>query len=401
MRPPCTAAKEATLCALVAACLFGARPSAAQTPPVASASPPSTPAVPAASQTPPPPSAGPIVLTWSAPEGCPDQAAVVARIERLLGGPPRASDRRLDARAEVEAIPRGFRLEIDLATGDFESKRVLQGALCESVADAAALVIALAFDPDAVAAQEARQAESAAPADTASPPPAPPADSTAPPAAPPADSTAPPPPPPPGADSVVRIPVPLRPRPPLPVPAPSFPFTFGVFAQLAGDAGSLPSVAPGLRAGLSLGIGAFRIEPAFEAWPSSRSAVPDRPTTGAELRLLAFTLGACRRLWPWTSPSERGIPGVLGCLGFEIGEMHGAGFGVATPRSAGFLWTAPRAELRAELPLATWLSLTFDLGLAVPLDRRQFVLTLGAARTVLHQPSAVAGRASAGLSVRF
>ena len=60
-----------------------------------------------------------------------------------------------------------------------------------------------------------------------------------------------------------------------------------------------------------------------------------------------------------------------------------------------------RDELRAELPLARWLSLTFDLGLAVPLDRRQFVLTLGAARTVLHQPSAVAGRASAGLSVRF
>ena len=371
-------AKEATLCALVAACLFGAPPAEGQTPP---------------------PSSGPIALTWSAPAGCPDKAAVLARIERLLGGPPQGSDRRLDARAEVEEIPRGFRLEIDLATGDFESKRVLQGALCESVADAAALVIALAFDPDAVAAQEARQADStaAAPTDTASPPPAPPTDSTAP----PADSTAPPAPPLPGLSADVRIPVPLRPPPPVPLVPPPSPFTFGAFAQFTGDAGSLPSVAPGVRAGLSLGIGAFRIEPAFEAWPSSRSAVPDRPTTGADLRLLAFTLGACRRLWPWTSLFERGIPGVLGCLGFEIGEMHGAGFGVATPRSAGFLWTAPRAELRAELPLAKWLSLTFDLGLAVPLDRRQFVLTLSAGRTVLHQPSAVSGRAGAGFALRF
>jgi hypothetical protein len=331
-------------------------------------------------------------VVWTAPAGCPDKAALTARIERLLGGPPQASDRRLDVQATVEEIPRGFRLEIDLTTGDFESKRVLQGALCESVADAAALVIALAFDPDAVAAQEAKQAESPATPEVPDTP-----------APPPADTGAPPAPPAPDPGVVVRIPVPLlRPSvvPRVPVAPPSI-VSFGAFAQLAGDAGSLPSVAPGVRAGLSIGIGAFRIEPAFEAWPSSRSAVPERPTTGAELRLLAFTLGVCRRAWPWTVATEGGVAGVFGCLGFEIGEMHGAGFGVATPRSAGFLWTAPRAEVRAEVPIVRGLSLSFDLGIAAPLDRRQFVLSLSAGRTVVHEPSPVAGRAGVGLAVRF
>ncbi len=207
----------------------------------------------------------------------------------------------------------------------------------------------------------------------------------------------------PGPSGVVRIPVPLRglaPVPGGPGVAPSL-VSFGAFAEVAGDVGSLPGAAPGLRAGLSLGIGAFRIEPAFEAWPSSRSALPDRPSAGAELRLLAFTLGVCRRAWPWTSPRESGVAGVFGCLGFEIGEMQGTGFGVTAPLSAGFLWTAPRAEVRAEVPLIGGLALSFDVGVAVPLDRRTFVLDLTGGRTVVHEPSAVAGRAGAGLALRF
>lgn len=373
----------------------------------------------ASAQAPSPQAAPPITLTWSAPASCPDTAAVSARIDRLLGGPPKATDRRLEAVATVEAIPRGFRLEITLTADGATSGRILQGAICESVADAAALVIALAFDPEAVAAQEQKQAASegpeAPPQNNTPPPP------DTPPGPVPADSAAPSAPPPPAESAIVRIPV-LFPPPrvvPAPPSEPASSITYGAFVQFAGDAGSLPGVAPGVRAGLSLGIGAFRIEPAFEAWPSSRSSVADRPGAGAEMRLLAGSLDVCRRIWPTTMPeagqarvgspvpgpvsssTEVDLSSVIGCLGFEIGEMQGTGFGVAAPKSAGALWAAPRADLRAELSLLRHVALTLDLGLAVPVDRKTFVLTLTGSRAVVHEPSPVSGRAGAGVAVRF
>jgi hypothetical protein len=342
-----------------------------------------------------------IALSWNAPEGCPDKAAIAARIEKLLGGPPAAGERQLAASAAVEAIPRGFRLTITLASGGSESARVLQGALCESVADAAALVIALAFDPEAVAAQEAKRAEApssdagAASAGAAGAAPSSEA-SASPPGSASAPATAPVP-----APAVIRIPVrfPARPATPTVERAPATKLSFGAFAELSGDAGSLPSVAPGVRAGLSLGIGAYRIEPAFEAWPSSRSALASQPAAGAELSLLAFALGACRRVLPWDEKDSAAA--ALGCLGFEIGEMRGAGFGVAQPGSGSALWAAPKAEIRAEVALARWAFLGLDVGLAVPLDPRRFVLDLHAGRAVVHQPSPVSGRAGLGLGLRF
>jgi hypothetical protein len=342
------------------------------------------------------PPARPIALRWTAPEACPDRAALEARIEHLLGGAPAATDRRLEAGGVVEALPRGFRMTLDVSSSGGQSTRVLQSVSCDSLADAGALVIALAFDPEAVTAQEIRRAEAAAnPPEAGSPPLA---DRGGPHAGEgegghahelPRISTAP----------LIRIPI----RFPAPIHAPSprpppTSFSFGAFASFSGDAGTLPSVAPGVRAGLSLGIGAFRIEPAFEAWPSSKSALPGRPGAGAELRLLAFSLDACRRLLPW---DEGGTAAAFGCVGFEIGELHGAGFGVSAPSSGGALWTAPRAALRAELSLARWAAITLDVGITVPLDRKRFVLDLAAERAVVHEPSPVSGRAGLGFSVRF
>ena len=343
-------------------------------------------------------------------------------MDRLLGGPPKPGDHKLEATAAVEPLPRGYRLEITVTSGDYSSTRVLQGAQCDAIADAAALVIALAFDPDAVAAADAQQAT---PGDPASPPANPPPGDAGPGnsgtgtsetgnsgtgnsgtgnsgtgnsgtgnSGPPADRGV-------FQGEVVRIPVVLRRPPPPVVPEAATPVTFAVRVQAALDVGSLPGAAPGVRAALSLGVGPYRIEPAFEAWPSSRSALADRPTIGADLRLLAFSLDVCRRAYPWTVPSETGHFGLFGCLGFEIGEMHGEGFGVTVIRSAGALWTAPRAAARAEIPLYRGLAASLDAGLAVPLDRRTFVLTLTGSRTSLHEPNAASARFGAGLSYRF
>lgn len=341
----------------------------------------------------------PITLRWTAPPGCPGEAALSARIDRLLGGPPASTDRRLDAAGVVEATPQGFRLEVTLSSGasGTESTRILQGATCEAVTDAGALVIALAFDPDAVAAQELKRAESDAGAPSG--PDAAPADPSGAPL--------------PAPTEPIRIPVPLPPASsteasPDPAPPPSAPASrpsFSVLAALLGDAGALTDAAAGFRAGLSLGLGAYHVVASFEAFPSSRRALPDRPDKGAEMRLFAGALSGCRRVFPWTraEPPPPGIAGseLLACVGAELGEMRGAGFGITAPGSAGVLWAAPRAMLRADVAIESWLAITVDLGIAVPLDRRRFVLDLSEGRAIVHEPSPVAGRAGLGLALRF
>lgn len=336
------------------------------------------------------PAPEPIRLRWSAPEGCPDTAAVEARVERLLGGPPAATDRTLEATGTVERVARGLRLDLEIAAAGASSTRVLQSVACESLADAAALVIALAFDPEAVTAQEIKRAEAAAGEPATGEP-----GGTAPPggehdhAGPVSTAT------------LVRIPIrfPVSPPPAPPPPPVRSAVSFGAFASFAGDAGSLPQVAPGLRVGVALGIGAFRVAPAFEAWPAARSALASRPSAGVEMRLFTFALDACRRVWPWSD--ERGGWAALGCLGFEIGELRGQGFGVTVPDSGSVLWAAPRAALRAHIALAEWAALTIDLGAAIPVDRSRFVLDLRSGRTVAHEPSPASGRLGAGLEVCY
>ena len=382
---PLLFAASVSAVAVIAAHAAAQSPAATPGPPV--------PPGPSASTTAPPSAPRSIGLRWAAPPGCPDEAAVTTRIDRLLGGPPRAADRRLEAAATIEPAPNGFRLELTLSTDTSESTRILQGESCDTVADAAALVIALAFDPDAVAAQELKRTDEDAGAPDAEPVPT--SSPTAAPSAAPAPT------------EIVRIPVPVpQPTAPAPVLTPGgTSFSIAAFASLLGDAGSLADVAPGLRAGVALGIGPFRIAPAFEAWPSARRTLADRPDLGVELRLLVFALDGCWRLLP----SSRLDPAAVGfeafaalvCIGVEAGEMRGTGFGVATPGSAGVLWGAARGSLRGELPIVRGLSATLDVGVAVPLDRRPFVLTLAGAREVVHEPSVVAGRAGLGASFRF
>ncbi|MEZ4297347.1 MAG: hypothetical protein R3B70_20450 [Polyangiaceae bacterium] len=361
--------------------------------------------------------AEPIALAWTSPDGCPDRAAIRARIEVLLGGPPAAAERRLSAKGVVSALARGYRLELTVASEGSESTRVLQSVSCESIADAGALVIALAFDPDAVTAQEIKRAEEAK-AGGATPSEADPAGTPG------ENGAAGAPDGDPGAHDdhagpvstagLVRIPVTIPPAASSSAPAPpaaadggpSGPpavdappaLSFGGFAAFAGDAGSLPSIAPGVRAGLSLGIGAYRVRAAFEGWPSSKRSLQDRPLAGAEVRLLAFAADGCRRLLPW---SDGGSVAAFGCVGLELGEMQGQGYGVSVPASGGALWAAPRMSLGAELSLARWVALTLDVGIAVPVDRRRFVLDLSEGREVVHTPSEVSGRAGLGLALRY
>jgi hypothetical protein len=94
-----------------------------------------------------------VSLVWSAPEGCPDETYVKGEIERLLS---QSLDRRGIAVNMIVTRDRGvYSLSVDLRS-PVGGIRALEHRDCAAVARAAALVIALAIDADAVAVLDER-----------------------------------------------------------------------------------------------------------------------------------------------------------------------------------------------------------------------------------------------------
>lgn len=89
-----------------------------------------------------------VAFEWHAPPECPSRAAVLERVERLVGHtaqPASAIDAAIQAR--VERVDSGeWQLGFDSSGGTAAERRVL-GRSCEEVADAAALLVALLVDP--------------------------------------------------------------------------------------------------------------------------------------------------------------------------------------------------------------------------------------------------------------
>lgn len=147
-----------------------------------------------------PDTAAELSLTWSAPPACPSEADARAAIERLAA--VHVARTSATATAELRAEGSGFALVLAVGNAAGSTRRTLHDESCLALTDAAALVIAVAMDAQAVArtvapvtrpAQPtvARPRRRAAP----TPPPAParvvepPADTPSPPAAVPSNGT--------------------------------------------------------------------------------------------------------------------------------------------------------------------------------------------------------------------
>jgi hypothetical protein len=338
----------------------------------------------------------PISLRWDAPSGCPSRNAVLGEIDRLLGGHPSADSRkRLSAWARVTR-GRGGEWELALRTEieGAEGERRLHDTTCQALADAAALIIALGFDPAAVAAQTEREAA------PASPSPAPASSPQAPPPQPlPAQ-------PPPAETPPVRAP-PQRPSSdvaPLPrSPAQDWrgaPVRFGGGLGLGGDVGSFGQPALALSGWASLFYQRLRADLSFVYFPPVDISLPERPTAGGRFTLLAGALSVCRTLLSWHAPGPDGERhlALAGCGGLELGRMSATGYGVNTPGEGGTLWLAPRAGIDLAFAVAPPLALRLGVAAEAPIPRGRFVLErLGP----VHMPSAVVGRVGLGAELDF
>jgi hypothetical protein len=319
----------------------------------------------------------PFRLEWTAPPGCPDVRAVRARIESLVTGAPETRlDAPLSVSAVVETTPRGAVLRMRTDHGGIPGERRLEGATCEEVTSAGALVVALAIDPEA---REGRVPEE--PPMAAFDPPEDPGDPAAGPE-------------PPRA--------PLDP-PPAPAAEPS--------EEGTGDAPASPAFALGLGAGFdtsALPQGAFgavatgwyrtdrwRFGADAGYFPPRRGEAEGYPGKGGDIALAALGVVGC-----WTPIGTLFILGA--CAHAEAGALLYDGQGIENRRSAAATWLAVGASASLWLRPGGPLGLGLRAGPAFPIGRPRFVFTAEDGEQVeVHRPPPVGVRVLLGADWEF
>ncbi|WP_437643382.1 hypothetical protein [Sorangium sp. So ce362] len=331
-----------------------------------------------------------VELDWIAPGECADRGRVLAEIAQRLGRPSEENgEPTLKARAVVSRNERGpWDLRLTMTLGETTRSRELHSETCAELADAAALIIALAIDPDAAN----RGIPKAAPDTDAGPGAISGADPGAG-AAPEVDAApdaptaaeAPPAAPPPAGASAPAAPAQRAARPSRPLELRGTLRASGVL-----DTSALPAVAPGASISAGVLIGAVRAE-VSGTYFGAQQALVARTTMGGDVHLATGGLRLCY--------ATRYHAFELGpCAGIEVGVMGAASFGAASPGSNRALWIAPHPGAIATFALSDRIRIPLAIDVPFPVTRDRFVLVgIGA----VHRSAAATLRASLGVEVRF
>lgn len=234
-----------------------------------------------------------IELDWEAPPGCPDGDSVREEALRLIG-PMAQGTHHLKASAAISpAVAKGWTLSLATDLDGVTGERTLSGTSCESLSDAAALMLALILNPD-LAAPKAPE------------PPAPKAEPPAPPAWP-------------------------KPR-----------WQVGAHAGLQTGAIQSRSSTFALSFGIVLGRLSLRIMPGL--------SLPQDVFVNTDERLGG-------RLWAGTAGALGCFSQGLGflqlgpCVGFDVTRLAARGLGVLHPRETTVYWSSAEAGLLVGLPV--------------------------------------------------
>ena len=305
-----------------------------------------------ADEGPPPDSAPLLELTWSAPDECPDRAQVMAEVAEIVGR-RRPGQHPLTATGRVARAGPSPRYTLELSIGDEPGgARTMAGTDCSRLAAAAALILALDIDPEALV-REKETAPQVTPAETPEVPPEPP-------------------PPPPRR----RKPLRASPRPRPVVPAVEA--TLG--ARMLIDAGSLPRETLGGGGVFSLARGPLALE--LHGMGYGRQFTVNGPrggTGGAYVDSRDARAPRCGR---------KLVLGVewRGCLGGELGRESTLGVSIAQPARSAALWGAFSAGVRARAWPQSRVSPTVGLAFGHPVSAAR--VSIDGFRTVFEPPKA-------------
>jgi hypothetical protein len=281
---------------------------------------------------------------------------VSAEIARLLGGSirvPQGND--IKARAVVEH-GQTWSLAMETELAGRPGRRSLEAASCQDLASAAALIVALMIDPNAVA------AHATPPRPVAAPP--------RPVAAPPKTEPA------PAPESKRR----------------AVQYLAGI--HVAGSYGTLPSFDVGVGGGVGMQGRRWRAElrGSYGLRRDQKASAAAPPGAYGEFNFAAAALAACVNL------GREGL--AFGpCADAELGATSAKGFGVSQSFPANTLWSALGAGGYAAIALGHHLSLPLHLDVLAPLRRSQFVVKNVPGR--VFQAPAVGVRLGAGIELHF
>ena len=373
-----------------------------------------------------------VTLRWGAPAGCPDGSYVEAEIARLLAGSD-APARTLDAQADVTRGSNG-RWHVRLLTrsggagGEAGSgERSLDAASCKALADASALIVAMAVDPARVAANQAVAAAEAArvesvladggiagdagiaangldgSSDAAVSPSAASIDAGVEDAASLAVANS--------IDASARDAGPANApdamlearsaadRSASPASSPTStvpPATFLVGAAAEADLGTLPypGVAPMLFAAWT--PGAWRVDLAGAYFAKNHTA-PLRGGGVGTFQLFSLDLRVCYDLLAASTRSFAARFVLAPCLGGEVASMSGAGEGIQSPSAGSSAWLAVLGGGLVGFRFADAWELDVRLDAAIPLLRPEFRIDA----STVHRPAELTVRGMLGVGFRF
>lgn len=314
-----------------------------------------------------------VEFRWDAPEGCPDEASVIAELEALLGKPlGEQRGQRLTAIARVRQEPGGgwdLRLWTVGEAGTLH--RSIKNDRCDMLARAGVLIAAMAIDPLALermsdGAEVAAVAAEATPVPAGEPPPQPA------PEPPPKPASEPPPPP------ASTTPAPRRLR--------------GALRIAGGLAyGDLPGPGATLRLTPALVWPRVRLELEAAYMPVHRARFDDRPDVGVDLQLAAAAVRGCPVF-------RRGIVEIPICAGLEVGAMYGRGVGLPLAEDGRLPWAALHLMPALMLVPHRRVAVFFAVEGVVALTRPRFVIQeVGA----IYRASPGAVRGLIGVEARF
>jgi hypothetical protein len=283
-------------------------------------------------------SASPVTLDWDAPPSCPTQAEMLARIARIVGG--KTSSTPVRARVVVTSDAEGVRAALELSGAGEGTTRSLADATCPALADAIALIIALAVSPEA----------------------------------------------PPVAAPLVRASSP----PPLATPSsPSVAFRLGASALL--DALTFPAPAAGGELSAALHVSRAFVEVDGALLAAQRISLSASPNEGATFTVIHAGLRGGYLVV--VRPFE-----LAPVAGAGVDWILARGFGSQVPADATASVAVLSLGLRATIPLSHALAARVGFEGVAPLSRPTFVIDERG--TVYTTPSAFL-RASAGIEVHF
>lgn len=332
-------------------------------------------------------------VVYEAPVGCPNASQFKTQVEQSFAGSTDALKSLAHFQVTIQREGEAFRVSVKSQVEGVAGARTLSAPECGSVADAAALFIAMALDSSKL------QGEQAAVPGATDAPFEPPSAATLGPAN--ADSalgSAPLPPessldPAPQASLSERA---AEPSAPAAAAEPTGSPHTSVALLLAGDIGSLPSLAPGLRIDLgrsssvgSLRLGLIALNPSSE-WVDGR----DGGRVGGRFWLGAGRAEGCLALLEGTLGS------LEGCLVIEAGALTGSGLGVDVAKRETLLWLSPAARVVGSVPLISdVLSLRLGAEALTPIRPSRFTVEQG--QTQLHSTANPVWRLDLGAEWRF